>query len=425
MYAVIMAGGKGTRIASVNSLVPKPMIEISGKPILLYQIENLKKQGIVDIILVCGHLKEVIYNFFGNGQKYGVSIEYIMEDEPLGTAGALSLLKDKFEDDFFLINGDIIFDIDIARMINFHKEKKALITIFTHPNNHPYDSTLIETDGNLAIIDLYAKNENRGWKKNLVNAGIHLLSNKLFSDTHVSYLFTEPKYLDLDKDILRSLVNTDKLFAYVSPEYVVDMGTPDRYSLVTSDIESGKPQSKNLSNPQKAVFLDRDGTVNKYVGFLTDINQLELIPGVAEAVKIINSKGYLVIIITNQPVIARGDITFKELDEIHNKMETLLGYEGAYIDGIYFCPHHPDKGFAGEIEELKIKCDCRKPGIGLVLQAACDYNIDLSKSWFVGDSSVDVLTGQNAGCHTALISQNISDQVGDYASLYDFAINLK
>ncbi len=419
-----MAGGKGTRIASVNSQVPKPMIPILGKPILLYQIENLKKQGIRDFVLVCGHLKEVISDYFRDGSEFGVNIEYEMEDKPLGTAGALSRFRDRMDDDFFLINGDIIFDIDIGRMLDFHRKNNALATLFTHPNAHPYDSSLIACDGRGMITAWKTKEEDRGWMKNLVNAGIHLLSNRIFTDPATASLFTEEKKLDLDRDVLRPLVNTGKLFSYKSPEYVVDMGTPDRYEAVIEDIKSGKPAERNLSHKQKAVFLDRDGTINEYVGFLTDIDRFRLLPDAAKAVKLINRKGYLAVVITNQPVIARGDVTFDELDAIHSKMETLLGEEGAYLDGIYFCPHHPDKGFEGEVPELKIKCDCRKPNIGLVKQAAEDLNIDISGSWFVGDSETDVKTGRNAGCKTALIG-NDKEADKNYDSLYEFALDLE
>ena len=125
---------------------------------------------------------------------------------------------------------------------------------------------------------------------------------------------------------------------------------------------------------------------------------MELIPGAAKAIKLINQSGYLAIIISNQPVIARGECTFEELDIIHNKLETLLGYDGAFVDAIYYCPHHPDKGFEGERAELKFDCDCRKPKAGLFHRAARDLNIDLGKSIMIGDSQSDIEAGKNANC---------------------------
>ena len=197
------------------------------------------------------------------------------------------------------------------------------------------------------------------------------------------------------------------MFCYDSPEYVKDMGTPDRFHQVEADYKNGIVQAKNLSNKQRAVFLDRDGTINKYVGFLRNIDDFELIDGVSEAIKKINQSGYLAIVVTNQPVVARGEVTWEELNEIHKKMATLLGKEGAYVDAIYVCPHHPDKGFEGERPEYKIDCDCRKPKPGMLLQAAKDFNIDLSQSFMIGDSDRDVEAGEAAGCKAVKVEQNI------------------
>ena len=190
---------------------------------------------------------------------------------------------------------------------------------------------------------------------------------------------------------------------YDSPEYVKDMGTPARYAAVCRDFESGKVEARNLKNKQKAIFLDRDGTINEYVGFLRNIDEFRLLDGVSEAIRAINQSGYLAIVVTNQPVVARGEVTVPQLNEIHNKMETLLGADGAYVDAVYYCPHHPHKGYAGEVPALKIDCDCRKPKTGLLLRAAEAFNIDLSQSWMVGDGENDLLCGKNGGCKTAMI----------------------
>ena len=400
MQAVIMAGGKGTRIASLVSDVPKPMILICGKPILQYQIECLKAQGIKEIILVIGHLGNVIKSYFGEGEKYGVSITYIEETVPLGTAGALYYLKDKIKDDFLLLNGDIIFDIDVKRFMAYHKKMGGEATIFTHPNSHPYDSGIVITDQHGVVKRWLNKEDDRKWYKNRVNAGLHILSPHIFD------LVMSAEKMDLDRDVLKKLIPERKLVAYDSPEYVKDMGTPERFEAVTRDIETGLVQAKNLTHRQKAVFLDRDGTVNIYKGFIRHAEDFELIPGVAKAIKEVNESGYLAIIVTNQPVIARGECSFEELEKKKKKMETLLGQEGAYIDDIFCCPHHPNKGYAGERIEYKIDCDCRKPKPGLLYQAAQKYNIDLEKSYMVGDDERDMEAGRRAGCRLCKIDKN-------------------
>lgn len=401
MHAVITAGGKGTRVASVNHSIPKPLLPIAGKPVLQRQIECLKRQGIEQITFTIGYMGEMIREYFGDGGRFGVRIDYIQEDVPLGTAGALYYLKNSVRDDFFLINGDLIFDVDLKRMLAFHKAHHAAATLLVHPNNHPYDSGLVVADDIGQVHGWIAKEDARGWYRNCVNAGIHILSPRLLEK------LDRPQKLDLDREILKPLIPSGAVYAYQTPEYVKDMGTPERIAQVEQDLQSGLIQQKNLSMPQRAVFLDRDGTINQYVGFLKRPEDFQLIDGAADAIRRINQSGYLAIIVTNQPVIARGDATWEQLEEIHKKMETLLGQEGAYLDDIFICPHHPDSGFTGEVPVYKIRCDCRKPKPGLLLQAAKKYNIDLSQSWMIGDSQSDVDAGKSAGCRTIMLSEGL------------------
>ena len=414
---VIMAGGLGKRARSIDSSLPKPLIPIAGKPILLWEIECLVSQGYTDIILTVSYLAEKIEEFFGDGSAVGCRIEYFNESTPLGNAGALYKLWEshRLDGDFLLLNADSMFDIDFDRFYNFHRESGALATLFVHPNNHPVDSGLIVIDSDGWVEQWLTKEDPRPeWYKNCVNAGIHVLNSAIFTEPGIgvedpSTIGTEVDgkivKVDLDRQILKPLAGKQhKLYSVSSPEYVKDMGTPERFEQVQRDLESGLVASRNLARPQKAIFLDRDGTINKYVGFLRSVEQLELIEGAAEAIKLINSSGYLAIVITNQPVIARGEVTVSTLDLIHSKMETLLGQEGAYLDAIYYCPHHPDKGFEGEVVELKIPCDCRKPKPGLILRACKDFNIDASQSYMIGDSHRDIICGRNAGCKTVLLT---------------------
>lgn len=404
MKTILMAGGRGTRIAELFPNIPKPLIPVAGMPILEREIRSLCAQGFKDIILTVGYLADKIIAYFGDGSQFGVKIDYFVEESPLGNAGALFRLREKIGDEpFLLLNADAAFDVDFNRMVAFHQNHGGLVTLFTHPNSHPYDSGLVIADENGHVEKWLAKEDERPqWYDNRVNAGLHVIDPKTL-DISLKSLeinkesgFPQGK-VDLDRQILKPLCGSNMMFCYDSPEYVKDMGTPERFHQVEADYKNGVVQAKNLTNKQKAIFLDRDGTINKYVGFLRNIDDFELIEGVAEAIKLINQSGYLAIVVTNQPVIARGEVTWEELNEIHKKMVTLLGKEGAYVDGIYICPHHPDKGFEGERPEYKIDCDCRKPKPGLLLQAAKDFNIDLSESYMIGDSHRDVEAGENAG----------------------------
>lgn len=427
MKTVIMAGGKGTRINSVASNNPKPMIKIEGKPILEWEILNLRDQGFTDFIITVSHLADCITDYFGDGKTYGVNIEYYREEQPLGNAGALFKLRDKLTSDFLLLNADAVFDVDIGRFLDYHNSRGGLVTLFTHPNSHPYDSGVIIADDNGAVEKWLAKEDTRPvYYKNRVNAGLHIINPTIFDMTGIDSeqvgreVNGKTVKVDLDRHILKPLCGTGKMFCYDSPEYVKDMGTPDRYYSVCEDFRNGRIKARNLQKKQQAVFLDRDGTINKYVGFLRNIDQFELLPGTVEAIKKINASGFLAIVVTNQPVIARGEVTFRQLEEIHKKMETLLGNEGAYLDAIYYCPHHPHKGYEGEILELKIDCECRKPKPGMLLEAAERFNIDLSCSWMIGDGENDIKAGIAAGCKCALIGNGEFGQNVTVESLLEF-----
>ncbi len=503
---VLAAGGKGTRIQSLNSSVPKPMIPIAGKPILEWGIESLVRWGYTDIIITVSHLKEAIIDYFGDGsgtspttgKPFGASITYYEESTPLGNAGAIFKLwsEGRLTDTFLNLISDAIYDVDFDRFLSYHYsrshahsnlhaslasavgeveekrkgaegkgaeengtgqdeekrvEKPPLATLFCHPNNHMFDSTVAVINEVGVVTAWLGRDEERPeWYKNNINAGLQILTTELLALSGIDPATVgkplpssgssvsssqdgrgdkdsesgkegEPGKIlkvDLDKDVIKPAISSGRIYAYSSPEYCKDCGTPERFAKVEKDIQLHIPQLKNLRNKQKAIFLDRDGTINKYVGFLRDIEQFELINGVAEAIRLINESGYLAIVITNQPVIARGEVTTPQLDLIHAKMETLLGQKGAYLDDTLCCIHHPDRGYEGEIPELKIDCNCRKPKPGLVLQAAHDYNIDLSRSFFIGDSWRDVQTGQNAGTSTILLKGKDGESTGLSTTLH-------
>ena len=421
MKAVIQAGGKGTRMWDITKdEIPKPMIPILGKPLLEWQIEKCKENGITEIILIIGHLGERIKEYFGDGASWNVSVSYVEEKEPLGTAGAFYFLKDMVADeDFLMVYGDVFWDIDVQRMLKYHREKHSLCTLFVHPNSHPFDSDLIIQDESGRIAGIDSKHNVRDyWYDNLVNAGLYIIGGQ------VCQRVARPEKVDLEKQIFSQMIEDGEgIYGYRSPEYIKDAGTVERLSMVEMEVGSGYAASRNLLKEQKCIFLDRDGTVNVKNGLVDTEDKLFLEECAAEAIKKINQSGYLAILVTNQPVVAKGMCTMEEVRRIHCKLTTLLGQEGAFLDAIAFCPHHLDKGFPGERAEYKFDCECRKPKTGLLTRFVEQYHINLKESWMVGDTTRDMLTGNNAGTHTALVLTGDAGKDGKYQAEVDLICN--
>lgn len=408
--AVIQAGGKGTRLRELtHDKIPKPLINMNGKPMLEWQIENLIRYGIKEIVIIVGHLGEKIQEYFGDGTKWGIKIFYIREQMPLGSTGALYYLKGKIDRNVLFIFGDVMFDIDWNRFIDFHEKKGGLATLLVHPNSHPYDSDLVVMDDEKKVISFdYKGNIRQYYYDNCVNAGLYILKSDVID------ILGEKQYCDLEKDILSKLISKKVVYGYKTSEYVKDAGTPERFKAVSDEQKKGIWSSRNLRNLQKCIFLDRDGTVNKYKGLISSIEEFELEDNAAEAIRMINESGYLAIIVTNQPVVARGICDIATIEKIHRKMTTLLGEKGAYIDDIVFCPHHPDKGFPEENAKYKIECNCRKPSTGMIDRMVKKYHIDKIQSYVVGDTTTDIQLGKNTGIRTALVHTGQAGLDGKY-----------
>lgn len=395
LKTVIIAGGKGTRLGHLTGDIPKPLIPVAGKPVLEHQFELLAAQGFREVILTISHFGNKIREFAGNGQKWGLSVSYAEEPEPLGTAGIFPEIQPMLNEDFLVLYADVIFSMDLQKLVDFHRTKKSAATLVVHPNDHPYDSDLVDCDENGKITHFYAKPHIPGkYYRNLVNAAVYLFSPEVIS------FIEKNKKQDFGKDIFPKLFKHIPVFAYNTTEYLKDMGTPGRIGSVEKDILSGKVERKNYRNPQKAIFLDRDGVMNEDTGFIKSPDEFELYPFAASAIKKINQSDYAAIVVTNQSVVARNLCTEEELRMIHNKMEWQLGKSGAKIDALYYCPHHPDKGFPEENPAYKTDCSCRKPKPGMLFRAAKEFHIDLQQSFMIGDSDRDREAGKSAGCVT-------------------------
>ena len=395
LQTVILAGGKGTRLAARLNGNPKPLVMIDGQPLLKRQIENLIEAGVDDIVILVNHRKDLIADFIEKHDHFGIKVTLIDDGEPKGTGGALLSVLDVLDDQFLVVYGDTLFNIDFERFITFHNATDAVATLLVHPNDHPADSDLIDVDLDGRILGFHPYPHPEGaLLPNIVNAAMYVMDRAPLVDLATQL----PAMNDLAKNVFPLMVaDGHYLQAYNTPEYIKDIGTPDRLDRAEGHIHSGKFEHQRLDVPQKAIFIDRDGTLNVPAGHLSHHDQLVLFPNVPADMLRLQNAQFRTVLISNQPVVARGDVTLEGMKKINAKLDAELATAGAFLDAKYMCFHHPDTGFPGEVSALKFDCDCRKPKPGLIHQAQRALHIDLSGSWFIGDSTLDFGAAANAG----------------------------
>jgi histidinol-phosphate phosphatase family protein len=418
MKAVIVAGGKGTRAYSMTGdIIPKVMMPIAGKPIVFRQLDLLARYGIKEIVVLAGHLaQELEAGMAPYARELGIQLEFFIEATPLGTAGGLLLARDSLAgSDFLVLYGDMAIEMDLARLLDYHHKMGSAATIVAHPNDHPHESDLLQVNGRGHVFGiLHRKNRTPGAYRNLVPAATYCFTQDVFRHIHPS---TKQDFI---KNVLPEMIDRGTaVYAYNTPEYLRDTGSPERYAMVERDIRSGLVGTMNYSVARPAVFFDRDGVLNPDVEDgkgLTHQDQMTLLPGAARAVKLINERGWLAVVVTNQPGLAKGFVSYQALAEVHAKLETLLGYEGAKLDRIYYCPHHPERGFEGEVLALKIECECRKPKGGMLAQAMKELPILHERSCLIGDSWRDAGAARESGIpiYGVRTGAGCKDCSGDY-----------
>lgn len=421
-HIAIIAGGKGDRLISVAGELPKVLVPVGGKPVLQHQLELAAAAGIEHATIFAGHRSEPIREFTGDGSRFGIRVRVLTENEPMGNAGALLQSLDLLPEHFFVLYGDLMLAVDLVQLAKRHMDRNADLTMMVHPNDHPHDSDLVETnsEGWVAAIHAYPHPPNRIFR-NLVNAALYAVRREALRPWAA-----DVGKRDFTRTIMSGLVASGgRVLAYRTSEYLKDMGTPARLERVEADWCAGRISLHSDDRAQPAIFLDRDGTLNVEKGHLRTTEDLELLPGVGTVLRTFRQAGYRLIVLTNQPVIARGAATEAEVATIHRKLEWELGKAGAYLDAIYVCPHHPEKGFAGERPELKIHCECRKPGTKMLEQACQDFPIDLANSWMIGDHARDIEMARRAGLQSILLCADSCDRDQRFSPAPDYiATNL-
>lgn len=397
---VIVAGGLGTRLGEATRDTPKPMLPLGGQPLLLRQIEQFRAAGIERVVILAGHRAEVIEPWARAWSDARCRVEVVVESQPLGSGGCLRCLPEA-TGPWVVAFGDVAFCMDLKALVEAHRHHGARMTAVVHPNGHPHDSDLVELDGTGRLVALHRKPHPPGLEvRNLVTAGLFVL------DASIVRALPQGRKLDLVHDVLADAhARGEPIHGYETSEYLKDMGTPERYRRVCDDWDRGLIAAAR--GPRPTAFLDRDGTLNRHVGYVSRPEQLELLPGVGEAIRGLNHAGVQVVVVTNQPVVARGMCDEAGLEAIHARLEALLGREGAYLDRLYHCPHHPHAGFAGERSELKIACTCRKPGPGLLLRAMRELRVDRARSGMFGDSPCDAEAAAAASVRPVLLGEAV------------------
>jgi histidinol-phosphate phosphatase family protein len=418
--AVILAGGKGTRLASRLNGRPKALVDVAGVALLERQIRLLAQHGITEIAILVNHAADRIERYLADHGSFGVRTRLIDDGEPRGTAGAVLAAFEALAERFLVVYGDTMINVDLARFMAAHREAGADATLFLHPNDHPHDSDIVELDESGWVCAFHPYPHPEGaFLPNLVNAALYMIERRALEPYRQA-----PVPSDFGKNLFPQMLRDGvRIRGYRSFEYIKDLGTPARLEKVERHLAEGLIARASLSEPQKAVFVDRDGTLNIHRGFIRNVADIDLVPGAGRAIARLNALEFRVAIITNQPVIARGEVTSAELRRMHAKIETLLAREGGYVDGIFVCPHHPDSGYPGEVATLKIDCDCRKPKTGLIEDARRALNIDLTRSWFVGDTTSDMLAAKRAGIRSILVRTGEGGQDSKYAAAPDHVVD--
>lgn len=426
MQAIILAGGKGTRLAERLAGRPKPLVEVCGVPLLERQILSLKAHGAEEVVVLVNHAADQIHQFLAD-RSFGLRIRVIDDGEPKGTAGAVLACLPIMAPRSLIIYGDTLFDIDIPHMTAAHERAGADATLLLHPNDHPIDSHLVSLDPEGYVNGFHSPPHDKASnRRNLVNAALYVVER----DALLRWQNT-PVPSDFGTDLFPAMIAAgQRLFGYVSAEYIKDLGTPERLDKVERHLSSGLVSRSSRRMRQRAVFMDRDGTLNVPAGHICTPDALELIPGTPGAVRRLNDAGLRTVLVTNQPVIARGECDLATLEQIHGRLELLLSESGGYLDRIYFCPHHPHSGFAGEVSALKMLCDCRKPEIGMIEAGIEELNIDRYRSWMIGDSDADMIAAKRAGLLSIRVQtgvpagpQQVADvEVADFSAAVHFVL---
>lgn len=376
--AVILAGGRGSRLRPITDSLPKPMIPFHGKPFLEYLVELLRSQGFERILLLLGYLPELVRSHFGDGRRWQMQIDTSVSDVEDETGRRLKKAGSKIDPVFLLMYCDNYWPMPFEKMWRefLEKDPAGMLTVYRNGDRYTRDNVRLAEDGKVLTYD----KERAASGLSGVDIGFAIFKRQvldLLPEENVSF----------ERVVYPKLIEKGRLAAFRTGHRYYSVSTPERLILT----------EQFLKNRSSAVILDRDGVLNKkpskacYVRSWAD---WEWLPGAKEALRLFKEVGLKVLLVSNQAGIARGRMTEHDLGEIHEQLKKEVAAAGGEIAAIYHCPHGWEEG-----------CECRKPSPGMLFQAQRDWNLDLSRTPFIGDDDRDGQAADAAGCPWVKVSE--------------------
>ena len=373
MECVVLAGGKGTRLRSVVSDLPKCMAPVAGRPFLAWLLDDLREAGFDHIILSLGYKHEAVEAWVASRPDRD-SITCVVEEEPLGTGGGVRLaLRQAREDAVFILNGDTFFGVDYPAMQAFHRQSGAQATLALKPlrDFDRYGEVTLDGEGRITAF-----REKRPCAEGLINGGVYLLQRDALAEM--------PERFSLEKDYFEPQAESAGLAGFRSEGYFIDIGIPADYARAQRDFAGGAYHNF----PYDALLLDRDGVINvlRPNDYVKNLAEFVFCDGALEALRRLNPCFRRIVIVTNQRGVGRGLMTEADLAEIHDWMLARIREAGGRIDRIYVCtavdPADPR----------------RKPNPGMAREVRADFpDVDFARSILVGDSASDLEFARRAG----------------------------
>jgi|TARA_B100000315_G_scaffold158580_1_gene147219 histidinol-phosphate phosphatase family protein len=414
MQVVIICGGKGSRLKKNYKSTPKSLIKFEQKPNLKHQIDQLKKSYINDFLFLTNYQNKKITNFL---KKINIKNYKILTDKYLfGTAGALINAKNYLKKEFIVLYSDIFIKFDFKNFIKFARKKKSNCVVVVQANSHPHDSDTVEYDKNYIINKIIFKNS-KNKKINNATASIFYFKKKAIKNI----VFKKNSFKDIVKNILPLIVKKKRLYAYKTIEYLNDFGTQDRLNDVKYSLNKGNIENLVSKNNKIAVFLGRDGVINKELDKgVKNIKEFIILPKIGKAIAKLNLNNIPCFIVSNQSVLAKKQITIKRFKEIIIYLDKHLSKHKAYIDDFLICANY--KKIKYNDRKISFFSKYRKPNPGMIICLAKKYNINLRKSYLIGGNDTDILTGKLANLKTVLI-KNIKTKSYRLGIKPDFNVN--